>query len=40
MLIMPPAYTPRRPYTPRPVNRGSRRITLVDSIIRARFEII
>ena len=37
---MPLARTPRRSYTPRPVNYGSRRVILVDSIIRAGFEII
>ena len=38
--IIPPTYTPCRSRTPRPINYSSRCITLVDSIVRARFEII
>ena len=37
---MPFAYTPCRSYTPRPINRGSCRVVLVDSIVQARFEIL
>ena len=37
---MSPARTLCRSYTPRPINRSSCRVTLVDSIIQAGFEII
>ena len=37
---MPLAYTPCRSRTPRPINRSSYRIVLVDSIVQAGFKII
>ena len=37
---MSPTRTPRRSYTPRPINPSSQRRTLVDSIIQAGFEVI